>query len=362
MGWIGIGDHQGGRFDPRGLARADADVPPVPMEGVAPRGSLMVEAYVSPEGRPQTLLAFERAHPWSGRVSLQMLPRGGIVLVETLGDDLRHAAVMHDLDGRSDQLRVSYSWDSPARWGRLSLEHLSQGRIHSAEVPPPHPMLMDDLRMITRYPARREMDGDVGFLAVSDRVEPLGPMPGLTAHVPIATPRGDVPAGRLKRGDTVLTSAGEVVPVLHTVRQTLPARGGLRPVCLRAPFFGLERDILLAPHQRLVIGGSQVEYMFGTEAALVPARHLVNGMSAYFAEGPDLVTYHHLLLPGHEVLMAAGCPVESLYIGRLRRKPKALNESVLAGLDRSRLPEHARPIWPVLRPFEAVTLAMHRVA
>ncbi|MCZ4352942.1 Hint domain-containing protein [Roseovarius aestuarii] len=362
MGWIGLGDHDGGRFDARGLSCAEPNTPQVATGDVAARGTLLIETYISPEGRPQTLLEFERTHPWSGQVSIQVVPSGGIVLVEALGDDVRHAAVMHDLDGRSDQLRVSYSWDAPGRWGRLALEHLSQGRIYNRVMPPPHPIQMDDLRMITRYPTRRTMDADVAFMAVSDQVEPLGPMPGLTSHVPVATPHGDVPVGRLKRGDTVLTSAGEIVPILHTVRQTLPARGSLRPVRLRAPYFGLKRDILVAPHQRLVIGGSQVEYMFGTEAALVPSRHLVNGTSAFYADGPDLVTYHHLLLPGHQVLLAAGCPVESLYIGRLRRDPTALRASVLAGFDRARLPEHPRPIWPVLKPFEAVTLAMVRAA
>ncbi len=94
----------------------------------------------------------------------------------------------------------------------------------------------------------------------------------------------------------------------------------------------------------------------------MPAKHLVNGMSTQFAEGPDVITYHHLLLPGHEAILAAGCPVESLYVGRLRRKPDQLGMSVLAGVDRSRLPEHPKPIWPVLKPFEAITLAMHRAA
>jgi hypothetical protein len=74
------------------------------------------------------------------------------------------------------------------------------------------------------------------------------------------------------------------------------------------------------------------------------------------------VTYHHLLLPGHEVVMAAGCPLESLYVGRLRRRPGAMARSVLATFDRSRLPEHAKPVWPVLKPFEAITLAMNRAA
>jgi hypothetical protein len=102
--------------------------------------------------------------------------------------------------------------------------------------------------------------------------------------------------------------------------------------------------------------------MFGREAVLVPARHLINGVSAFHAQGPDQITYHQLLLPDHEVLMVAGCPMESLFIGRLRRKPIPLASSLLAGLDRNSLPEHAKPIWPVLKSFEAITLAMSRAA
>lgn len=362
MTWIGISDHQSGRFNRAGLAAPDTGSSAMAPDEIAPRGTLMIETHLSPQGRPQTLLRLSRSHPWWGGLSLQVMPSGGIVLVEAMGREVLHAALTHDLDGRSDQVRVRYSWDAPAHWGRLSLEHLASGRIRSRQLPPPRPMPLADLRMITRYPAGREMDRDVSFLAVADTVEPLGPMPGLTAQTPIATPGGPVAASALRRGDTVLTAQGEVVPVLHTVAQTVPARGTLRPVRLRAPFFGLRHDILLAPHQRLVIGGSQVEYMFGTEAALVPVRHLVNGSSAHYADGPDEVTYHHILLPEHHPVMAAGCPVESLYIGRLRRRPDALSTSVLAGLDRGTLPEHARPVWPVLKPFEASTLAMSHVA
>ncbi len=362
MGWIGISDHDGGWFSRSGQAGASAADSCTSGDAIAPRGTLLVETHLSPEGRPQTLLRFDRPQPWSGGLSLQVMPSGGIVLVEAMGNDVRHAALTHDLDGRSEQVRISYSWDAPRRRGRLTLEHLAAGRIRSRSLPPPHPMPLEDLRMITRYPARREMDPDVSFLAVSDQVEPIGPMPGLTANVPISTPHGPVAASKLRRGDTVLTSTGDIMPVLQTVHQTVPARGSLRPVRLRAPFFGLAHDIVLAPHQRLVIGGSEVEYMFGSEAVLVPARHLVNGASAFYADGPDLVTYHHILLPEHAAVLAAGCPVESLYIGRLRRDPAALAESVLHAAPRHRLPEHASPIRPVLRQFEAVTLARHHAA
>lgn len=355
MGWIGIADHAGGRW---GIP----DRTPSGADALMPRGTLLCETYLSPEGRPQILFRLDGSAPWDGSLSLQAMPNGGIVLVETLGGGVRHAALTHDLDGRSEQVRVSYRWDAPARRGSLTLEHLAAGQIRSVDVALPQPLPLADMKIATRYPGRREMDPDVTFLAISNAVEPIGPMPGLTGHVPVATPHGEVPAAQLRRGDTVLSGDGRIVPVLHVVRQTVPARGSLRPIRLRAPYFGLQRDILVAPHQRLLIGGSQVEYMFGTEAALVPARHLVHGASAFYAEGPDLVTYHHLLLPEHDAIIAAGCPVESLYIGRLRRSPEAVAQSVLAGLDRSRLPEHARPAWPVLKPFEAATLARSRAA
>jgi len=361
MGWIGYADHSGGRFDAAGLCQKHVRRAE-PISGTARRGTLMIDTYLSPEGRPQTLLKFARTVPSGGALSIQVLPSGGIVLIDEMDGDVRHAALTHDLDGRSDQVRVRYSWDADAGNGVLSLKHLSSGVIRRAPVPAVRPIALEDLRMLTRFPAHRIMDADVGFIAVSDEVEAIGPMPGLTGAVPVATPRGEVPISQLRRGDLVLTSSGDAVPILRAVRQTVPAHGSLRPVRLRAPFFGLTRDIVIAPHQRLVIGGSEVEYMFGTEAALVPARHLVNGASAYLGNGPDLVTYHHLLLPDHQAILAAGCPVESLYIGRLRRDRAALAASVLGALDGARLPEHARPIWPVLKPFEARTLAMQRAA
>ena len=362
MAWIGISDHAGGCFAGQGLTSRQQQTAPIASDTLMPRGTLLLETRLSPDGRPQTLLAFNRSHPWPGSFTLQALPDGGIVLVEAQGDDMRHVTLPLEPDGRLDVLRLTYAWDAPARWAQLSVERPEADTPAFAAPHSPHPLLMSDAQIISTDPRRRTVDRDVLFFALSESVEPVGPMPGLTGGVPIATPQGDVPVKDVKRGDLVVTHDGEVVPVLQVVKRVVPAKGNLRPVHLRAPYFGLRRDILVAPQQRLVIGGSEVEYLFGREAVLVPARHLVNGVSALNGDGPDFVTYHHLLLPGHEVVMAAGCPLESLYIGRLRRKPDALARSVLAPFDRSRLPEHAKPVWPILKPFEAITLAMNRAA
>lgn len=363
MGWIGIADRNGGRFDAAGLGQAaGSDGGPHEVAELMPRGTLMLETSLTPEKKPQTLLAFRRHYPRPGSFSVQALPGGGIILIENQGDDIRHATLSHDPNSRATVLRLTYSWDAPGEWARLTLEQPELDLVQSVMLAPPRSVPQEDLRMLITQPGQRDVHPEVDFIAVSSRIEPVGPMPGLTGSARIATPHGEVFADRLKRGNLVKTAEGDQVPVLHTVRRTVPARGSFRPVLIRAPYFGLHRDIVVAPQQRLVLSGTEVEYMFGKEAVLAPALHLVNGVSARFAEGADLVTYHHLLLPGHEAIRAAGCPVESLYIGRLRRKPEELATSVLAGTDRARLPEHAKPIWPVLKPFEAITLAMNRAA
>jgi len=354
MAWIGITDHVSGRFCPRG-ANAEPG-------SLVPRGTLVVEARLAPEARPQTLLAFQRSHPWPGRFALQALPGGSVVLIEAQGNDTRTAVLPCPYDDRADIVRLSYSWDAPAGLGRLAVERTQPGSSHSVELCDARPMPRDDLRAVMRPRGPREIDRDVIFAALSDSIEPTGPTPGLTAHTPVLTHLGERPIAHLRRGDVVITDGGEHVPVLQVVRRTVPARGSFRPIRLRAGYFGLTRDIVVAPHQKLVMRGSDVEYMFGSEAVLVPARHLLNNLSAHWATGPETVTYHQVLLPGHEVLRAAGAALTSLYIGRLRRAPDVLATSVLAGLPRAHLPEHAQPVWPVLRPFEAITLASSRAA
>ena len=363
MAWIAIMDRGCGQFDARGL-----DHPPetcatrVAPEVLLRRGTLMIEAQFSAQPHPQTLLSFRHGMPHSGGFSLRALPRGGVVLAQNLGQDLRHCTIEQRDDSRADRVRICYSWDCDIGQARMSLEHLDTGECLSVRMADPHPMPLANLKMVTLAPSLREIDGDVRYVAIADHIHPLGPMPGICATVPIATPEGPRPISQLRRGDQVLTACGKTAPVLQALRLTVPARGAFRPIRLRAPYYGLTEDIHLAPQERLILSGSDVEYLFGTESVLLPTQHLVDQTSAFRAKSATLVTYHHLLLPRHQAVMAAGCPIESLYIGRLRRKARDLRESVLNHCDPQTLPEHAKPVWPVLRPYEAITLARWRAA
>lgn len=355
MAWIGLRDTHTGWFRPTEQIMAQQG-------GRLLRGALVLEARLNETERPQTLLSFTRTGLVPGRFCLQVLPRGGIVLVDARGDDIRHATVPFMPDGRMDILRLVYSWDCEAGWGRLTLERPETDSVQSSMLNGPLPLPAETLEALMMSRRDGVLGESVLYCALSDAPQAIGPMPALTANVSLETVDGPRPVSRITRGDLVVTEAGHLVPVLRLVKRTVPARGSFRPIRLRAPFFGLHKDAVVAPHERLVMTGSQVEYLFGRETVLVPAAHLVNECSAFLANGPDLVTYYHVLLAQNEAVLSGECALESLYIGRLRRKPEAIASSVLAGFDRSRLPEHAKRVSQVLKPFEAVTLAMTRVA
>ena len=328
-----------------------------------PCGSLVVETRMPVTKRPLPLLRFRRGGSNPFHLALMAVPGGGLTLVVERDGALSHCAVNHSEAGRTDVLRITYSWDHRSGRARLAVERSDQDAVIMQPVAGPVRPMGNELAALVAPGAELMLGPDLLFLALSDRIEPLGPMPTLHPDTPIATPRGFRPVSELRRGDTVLTDQNDVVPVLYRVARQVPAFGSFAPARVRAPFFGLRDDLHIAPAQHLVLSGSDVEYLFGTESVLVPVRHLVGGSSTLRQphRGP-LATYMQLLLPGHEVLNAAGAAVESLYVGRLRRKKAELNASLLAGLDRATLPEHGRSVHPVLRAYDALVLADRRAA
>lgn len=364
MTWIALADHIGQQFSLKGL-RPDGTGRTEDFHGsdaLLAKGSLMIETRLSPDGKPQDLLTYGGFDGWLRSLTLQAIPGGGLTFVIAQNGEVTHATILHKGSVRTDVVRIVYSWDAPRRWAQFAVEWPEGLNVHLASVPNPKPIPIADLQTLFLEPGKRHLSEDVVFFALSDQVEPLGPTPTLSPNVPIETECGFRRVGDVKRGDLVKTENSGLVPVLHTLRRTVPARGSFAPVRIRAPYFGLQQDVIVAPDQRLVIRGSEVEYLFGREAVLVPARHLVNGTAALREHAADTISYSQLLLPGHEALNAAGTSAESFFIGRLRRKPDKLAASLLAGVGRNTLPEQGQAAYPVLRWFDAITLAEQRAA
>ncbi|WP_281955226.1 Hint domain-containing protein [Pseudophaeobacter arcticus] len=365
MCWLGINDLERGCSDLSGLGQA------LRAEGggdaLMLRGTLVAEMSIPDCHRPEPLLQFAQDGDWPINLGIQVLPGGGVSLVLHHSGSLAHAALNPSGAGRTGQVRLTYAWDSLAGYARLALECADSDRVQMALLPPPRPWRYQDLKTLFSPGPLRFTSVALTSLAVSNALEPVGLMPGLDPATPVATPQGYRLVETLQRGDLVLSETGASLPILHVLHREVPAMGMFRPVALRPPFFGLQQAIQVSASQRLVLSGSEVEYLFGRPAVLVPARHLM-GTSvatpvATQRQAKGLTTrYTQLVLPDHAPLLAAGAVLESLYLGSLRRDATRLNASQLAGVDRSTLPEQGSPRYPVLGAFDAAVLAERRVA
>lgn len=363
--WLGIWHRQGRYFDSAGLTEAGESGTLLLREANAllPQGALVFELRLPELSRPEPMVLFERGGDWPLRLALTAIPGGGINLVLEHYGTVEHKTLNPSRDGRADQLRLTLSWDAPGFRGSLALERPEGMRAQIAEIQSPRPWRLEDLQALLTDAPDVYLAPGVEMIALSRAPEAVGPMPGLCLGTLIETEEGSRPLGQIQRGDLVRSAGGDLVPVLHVLLRQVPSFGAWQPIRLRAPYFGLDRDLMLAPHQRLLLTGSEVEYLFGSEAVLAPAETLAGTKTASkLRTTSPLVTYGQVILPGHEVLRASGLGVESLFLGRLRRDRPALAASLLSTLDRNSLPEHAQPRYPVVRAFDAAVLAEQRMA
>ena len=124
----------------------------------------------------------------------------------------------------------------------------------------------------------------------------------------ILTDRGEVAVERLAEGDRVLTADGAARPIRWIGHRTLdlsrhPTPERVRPIRIRAHAVadGMpSRDLHVSPDHALLFDGM-----------LILARQLVNGASITRDDQCLNVTYYHVELETHDILLAQGLPAES---------------------------------------------------
>ncbi|MCX7646683.1 MAG: Hint domain-containing protein, partial [Rhodobacteraceae bacterium] len=186
-----------------------------------------------------------------------------------------------------------------------------------------------------------------GIVTFIDRLtgDPIGTMtfgefeeiiPCFTAGTLIATPDGPVPVEALRPGDLVLTrdngaQAVRWIGTRHLSAAELTLQPQFRPITFAAGSLGAGmplRDLTVSPQHRMLVQSTEAEMLFGETEVLVPARHFVGrpGVSVRMPEGG--VTYVHLLLDAHEILLSEGAWSESFQpgdhvVGRLDEETRA---------------------------------------
>jgi hypothetical protein len=150
-------------------------------------------------------------------------------------------------------------------------------------------------------------EGSSGFRFSGEDVE----LVCFAAGTPILTPSGEVPVERLAPGDRVTTlQDGALVPAtvewigyrtIDPARHPHPDR--VCPVRIRRHAFAPN-----VPHRDLLLS---LDHAVFVDGVLVPAKFLINGDTVVQDRRRTAITYFHVELTLHAVVLAAGLPTES---------------------------------------------------
>lgn len=320
-----------------------------------PVGTLQFQVKVTDCAFGVPLLRIATDTPWPHEICFDLDGRGnpGLRIKQQGKPDVIAQSTLAARAALSDII-VTYAWDAPNRIGRLSVANAGnfQGETVVVENAPPL-FKTDVLELALQVP-----NSPLEFVALSDRAEPIGPMPGIDALTLIDTPLGPKRAGEIAAGEMVETDIGPQT-VLARVKRCLPMAGVFAPIRLHAPFHGLKRHMTVARHQTFVFGGADVEYAFGGSTVHIPAGLLETRRQP----APEWGTraYCQFVLPKPAGVFAQGAILGSLNIGRLRRSKLELAISLLGGMDPKLLPDHGDAPQHDLPEFAARTLASGRL-
>lgn len=293
--WLALSDHDG--------PIAAANLPDLLQTGTLvldltkpnPGASVLLD-YRGRPGAPQTLSIFYDAN--SG---ISLLHRQGAM------------ASRHHLPGPLPQTwphaQLIYQWDGPACTWSLRLQDTANGRIYQSTGHNPMPIAGADILALCAGPNAARRDPAVSWFGLcTDR--PLAPPTvWIGQRTPVQTPGGAVTAAHLRPGDMVQTLDHGAQPILATRAMTLPNRGQMEPVLLRAPYFAEHVDLLVAPGQLTLLSGAGVEYLFGEDTVLASAAALRDGNTALSDTRRPVTNCIALDLGKPALILADGCPL-----------------------------------------------------
>ncbi|MFN3723535.1 MAG: Hint domain-containing protein [Paracoccaceae bacterium] len=260
------------------LALSDLTLPEgnlAPLE----EGLFICEAAL-PLGAGTVLLEWHRNEGDLRSFSIFADPKAGIVVLHRNGQIMRRHVLPGPLPFGLGTVRITYGWNRRTGVWTLSFGLIGLGEQIKSTGIGPIALSPDELAALCRRDGAALRHGSLLWFGVTTGARPPERAPWLGLRSPVETARGPVAAGALRVGDLVQTADNGLQPVLRVNRLRLPSRGSFAPVILRAPFLGQGSDVLLSADQLVVLGGAEVEYMFGVEEVLVRAGGLANGTIA----------------------------------------------------------------------------------
>lgn len=265
-------------------------------------------------------------------------PSGGLCLIHRRGTSLSRYMLPGPLPMGTGPAALRFDWASDGRWGlTLTPQGAAPARVAGQGV---MPMLLADLRKLCRDVADRECHPALRWFGVAGAgtapaaAAGAAPVPAAPRPVPLAlaapaqaqgpwigramlvdTPLGPRPAGQLRPGDLVRLAGGGSDALVQVDACDLPTRGLAVPLRLRTPYYGVRADLVVSPEMQIVLGGSEVEYLFGEDEVVVPARLLADASHVLPETRRPILPAVGLRLARPGALVVNGCRLLSVAEG-----------------------------------------------
>jgi Hint domain len=139
-----------------------------------------------------------------------------------------------------------------------------------------------------------------------------------TPGTKIATIKGETLVENLVAGDKVITRDNGIQDLRWIGQKKIDwrimtANPHLKPVLVRQGSLGHdlpERDLMLSPNHRVLVGNDRTALEFNESEVLVAAKHLIGGNSVRSIDSIG-TTYIHFMFDRHEVVLSDGIWSES---------------------------------------------------
>jgi hypothetical protein len=137
----------------------------------------------------------------------------------------------------------------------------------------------------------------------------------------ILTPTGHRNVETLRIGNVVLNDEGQPKPIVWVGRSDVSFAEMLqtperRPICIAAnsiepgvPF----SDLFVSAQHRVALGDAATELLFGEQKVLVAAKHLIGTIAQRIMPVAG-ISYYHILLEDHEIVISNGLTTESVQL------------------------------------------------
>lgn len=151
--------------------------------------------------------------------------------------------------------------------------------------------------------------------AVASSAVTAADLPGVESGALVSTIEGPRPIDALRPGDLLLDAEGSPRPLRWIEARPRLCLGRTAPICLRAPYFGLIRDLLVTPQTRLLQTGAIVDYLCGTEAVLANAADMATGRAVVRDRSKPMRIFYHMMLDDPACIRVENSPIETVHLG-----------------------------------------------